>query len=221
MFFIPIIICFVPCITAFFIFKFGFQIRIPHLLLAALFALISVIPIAAIQYFFPDFNILIKHRVLYQFIKSLILYGFVEEVFKALLICPLPKKNYSVLNFLLLAFFFGLTLGCFESVVYYLDKLNSNRIHGGTLLYWQIFKRILSSDIIHTCCAGLSGLFIYTCAQKKPKISYFITAILIHGIYDFFAGFNTGLKWFAIPVILLAMIECRIKYTAITQDQQG
>ncbi|MBR5646491.1 MAG: PrsW family intramembrane metalloprotease [Treponema sp.] len=220
MFFIPIIICFIPCITGFFIFRFGCKVKTSHLLIAALLGLISVLPIGAIQYVIPDMNILIKHRILYQLLKSIILYGFVEEVIKALMILPLPKKNNSALNFLLISFLFGLTLGCFESVVYYLDKLNLSVTRGGSLLYVQLFERIFSSDLIHMSCAGLCGLFIYTCSQKKARISFFVLAVILHGLYDFFACFKNGLKWFAIPVILLALIECRIKYKAITQDQQ-
>ncbi len=218
MIFIPIIICFVPCILAFLIFCFKFKISTKSLFAAMLLGLISVLPISAIQYFLPDFNILIRHPILLQLLKSLLLYGFVEEAIKCLLLSPIPRKNKSALNYLLIAFLFGLTLGCFESVVYFLQKLASNYERGGELLYKQLFVRIFSSDIIHMTCAGLSGLFLYTWSQNKPKVSFFVIAILLHGIYDFFAGFQNGLKWFAVPVILLALIECRVKYTSISEN---
>ena len=44
-------------------------------------------------------------------------------------------------------------------------------------------------------------------------------SILIHGIYDFFAGFQGGFKIFSIFVVLLAIIECRVKYKLLTEDE--
>ena len=69
-------------------------------------------------------------------------------------------------------------------------------------------------------CAGLGGLFVYTAVNKKPKFQFFIYAFFLHGMYDFFAAFQNNLRWFAIPVILLAIIECRIKYTALVPSEE-
>ena len=126
--------------------------------------------------------------------------------------------NLVSLEFLLLAFTMGLALGCFESIVYYLDHLQMANNRNASLLYGQIFLRIFSSDIIHMTCTGLCGLFIYSIRNKCTNITCILSAVFIHGFYDFFAGFQNGLRWFAVAAILLAIVECRLKYAALTEE---
>ena len=210
-----IALCFVPLILAIVIFSTGFKLKITHQLIAVLLGLAAVLPISVIQYFMPAIPGLKISPVLYALLKSLFLYGFIEEVFKTLFLLPLPHKNSSRLEFLLLAFVAGLALGCFESVVYYFDHLQIANSRGATLLYGQIGVRIFTADIIHMTCTGLCGLFIYSCRNKPRHISCLISAILLHGIYDFFAGFSSSLRWFSIAVVLMAIAECRIKYISL------
>jgi len=193
------------------------------MLIAILLGLVTVVPVSFLEFIIPDFTLFKTSPILSLLIKSIILYGLVEEVLKAALILPLPKKNTSLRDFLMLSFCFGLALGCFESVVYYLDHLNSALNIGATVLYVQIFIRIFTSDIIHMTCAGLGGMFIYSIWHKCTKVSCLITAVLLHGLYDFFVPFQlefSWLKWFAIPVIILAALECRIKYTDLQKIQE-
>ncbi|MBP5519736.1 MAG: PrsW family intramembrane metalloprotease [Treponema sp.] len=215
-----IALCFVPLIFALVLTTAVYKIKITHQLIATLLGLIAVFPISVIQYFLPEIPGLGFSLILYSLIKSLLLYGLVEELFKMLLIIPLPHKNYSPRDFLLLAFIMGLSLGCFESVVYYFDHLQLANYRGATLLYGQIAIRIFTSDIIHMSCMGLSGLFIYSCRNKMRHISFFVISVILHGIYDFFAGFSNNLRWFSIAVVFMALIECRIKYTTLT-NQEG
>ena len=154
-------------------------------------------------------------------LKSLLLYGLVEEAIKTLALLPVPHKNESRLNFLLLAFTAGLSLGCFESVVYYFDHLQIANSRGATLLYGQIAVRIFTSDIIHMCCTGLCGLFLFSCRNKPRHISCLITAVILHGVYDFFAGFSGNLRWFSVAVVLMAIAECRIKYISLHNDENS
>lgn len=217
---LPIIVCFIPVFLCFFIFK-KFQIKTIQLLAAALLGLVAILPISFLQFWIPDAKNVFISPVIYSLLKSLIVFGFIEEAFKALLVLPLPyKKEETPLKFMLLSFMFGISLGCFESVVYYLDKLQTSLNIGGSLLYTQIFLRLFSSDIIHMTCAGLCGLFVYTAIQKKPRLHFFVYAFLLHGLYDFFAAFQNNLKWFALPVVLLAIIECRIKYTVLVPSEE-
>ena len=216
---LPVIICFIPLIAAFFIFLFGFKIKAGYLVLAILMGLIAVLPISIIQFYLPSLNILMEMPVLRAFLISLLLYGLVEECLKCVFILPLPKKNLSAFEFLLLAFTMGLALGCFESVVYYLDHLQMANNRNATLLYGSIFLRIFSSDLIHLTCTGLCGLFVYSVRNKMTKASCLIFAIILHGIYDFFAGFQNGLRWFAAIAILLAIVETRQKYLAFTEEK--
>lgn len=216
-----IALCFVPLILAIVIFSTGFKLKLTHQLIAVLLGLAAVLPISVIQYFMPAIPGLELTPVLYALLKSVFLYGFVEEAFKTLFLIPLPHKNASRLDFLLLAFIAGLALGCFESVVYYFDHLQIANSRGATLLYGQIGVRIFTADIIHMTCTGLCGLFIYSCRNKPRHISCLISAILLHGVYDFFAGFSSGLRWFSIAVVLMAMAECRIKYIALQNDENA
>ena len=218
MFVIGIIICFIPLLITILLLKLKFNIKLLHQLIAILLGLVAVLPISFIQFFLPDFSFGISSIILYSLLKSLLLYGLIEELFKMALILPLPHKNYSLINFLLLTFILGLALGCFESVVYYFDHLQTATAKGAQLLYMQIFIRIFTADIIHMTCTGLSGLFIYSLRDKNKKNSPLIWAIVLHGMYDFFAGFNSGLRYFSFAVVLLAIAECRIKYKSMIND---
>lgn len=213
-----IVLCFLPLLAGLLIFSFGFKLKITHQLLAVLLGLIAVLPISIIQYFFPSIPILSNYPAAHALIKSLILYGFIEELFKLLLLFPLPKKDYSIFSFLMLSFIMGLSLGCFESAVYFFDHLQKATSRGAQLLYSPIFLRIFTSDMIHMFCTGLCGLCMYSIKQGKIRISFFFWAVAIHGLYDFFAGFNNYLRFFSIAVILLSLAECRIGYTKLKES---
>jgi len=211
--YLGIALCFVPLIFCCILFPIAFKTKVVHELVAILLGLAAVFPISVIQYFLPSLPILQNMPVLHALLKSILIYGLVEELIKMFLIIPLPHKNLSPLNCLLLAFVMGLTVGCFESGVYYFDHLQIASSKGAELLYGQIFLRIFTSVVIHMICTGLSGLFIFSCRNKPKKFSIFIFAVFVHSFYDFFAGFQNNLRWFAIPVILLGIVECRIMYT--------
>lgn len=217
-----ILLCFLPLILAVVIVTLGFKIKLIHQLVACLVGLIAVLPISFIQYFLPELPVIAFSPVLRALLKSLLLYGLVEELLKMAALFPLPHKEYSELDTLLLAFIMGLALGCFESVVYYFDHLQIANNKGAQLLYGQIALRIFTSDLIHMACTGLSGLFVFTCRDKeqKAKVSFFVTAVILHGVYDFFAGFSGGIKWFSAVVVLLAIAECRIKYVSLQKNEK-
>lgn len=217
---IGIAFCFLPLIIAIIICTAGFKVKLTQQLLACLFGLIIVLPVSVIQYFLPGIPGLQNAPVWQAFLKSVLIYGLVEELFKMFALLPLPKKNSTMLNFFLLSFVLGLALGCFESVVYYFDHLQVASSKGAQLLYGQIALRIFSADIIHMTCAGLSGLFVYSCTTEKKRISFFVMAVVIHGVYDFFAGFSNSLRWFAAVVVLLAIAECRIKYVSLQNNEK-
>ena len=210
-----IALCFLPIIICFVIYTFLLKIRVTDQLIAVLLGLIAVFPISLIQYFLPAFSFFEHNPVLQTLLKSIIIYGFTEELVKILFLIPIPHKKLSESDFLFLAFFMGLTLGCFESAVYFLDHLQMAASRGAQLLLSQIFVRIFTSDLIHMSCTGLCGLFLFSCRNKPVSISVFILAVILHGIYDFFAGFQNDLKYFSIAVIILAFIECRNKYESL------
>jgi len=220
------ILCFVPLLFAFCLFTFVFKLKISHQLLAILLGLIIVFPISVIQYVVPTTNVFQNMPIVGTMLKSLIIYGLVEELFKTIVLVPVLstksiKEEYSALQLLFLSFLLGLSLACFESLVYLFDRLQIANNKGAQLLYHHIFLRIFTSDLIHMSCAGLCGLFVISKRynNNKSKISYLFLAILLHGIYDFFAGFQNNLKYFSYLVVLLALIECRVKYTALTKKE--
>lgn len=217
---IPLFLCFFPIILAFFILK-KLNIKTSSLIIAFLLGLFSILPISIIQMLADKIPFVSTHPVIYQITKSIILIGFVEELCKMALQFFIPKKEITLFSFLMLSFMFGLTLGCFESAAYYLNIFTSSLTNHSELLYSLIALRFVSSDLIHLSCAGLGGLFVYSCYLKKPKISFFIIAVLIHGLFDFFAPLRNNLKYFAIPVILLALLECRIKYMTLKTLQEN
>jgi len=220
------ILCFVPLLFAFCLFTFVFKLKISHQLLAILLGLAIVFPISVIQYVVPTTNVFQNMPIVGTMLKSLIIYGLVEELFKTIVLVPVLstksiKEEYSALQLLFLSFLLGLSLACFESLVYLFDRLQIANNKGAQLLYHHIFLRIFTSDLIHMSCAGLCGLFVISKRynNNKSKISYLFLAILLHGIYDFFAGFQNNLKYFSYFVVLLALIECRVKYTALTKKE--
>ena len=210
-----IALCFIPLIVCFVLYTFLFKIRITTQLIAILLGLLAVFPISIIQYVLPPFDLIFQNPVLKILIKSILIYGLIEELVKLIFLFPIPYKNLSELDFLLLTFLMGLTLGCFESVVYFLDHLQLAVSRGATLLLSQIFTRIFTSDMIHMSCTGLCGLFLFSCRNKPSKVSVFLTAVILHGVYDFFAGFQNNLRYFSFVVIILAFIECRNKYISL------
>ena len=219
-----LILCFVPLILVVALFTFAFKLKLLYQLIAVLLGLIAVLPISFIQYFLPELPGIGFSPILHALLKSLLLYGLIEELFKTLILIFLPHKNltesHEARDFLQLAFVAGLALGCFESVVYYFDHLQIANSRGATLLYGQIAVRILTSDVIHMMCTGLCGLFIYSCRNKPRHVTFLIIAVLLHGIYDFFAGFAGNIRWFSVAVVLMALVECRIKYTSLQNNEE-
>ena len=219
-----LILCFVPLILVVALFTFAYKLKLMYQLIAVFLGLIAVLPISFIQFFLPELPGVGFSPILHALLKSLLLYGLIEELFKTLILIFLPHKNLSesteARDFLQLAFVAGLALGCFESVVYYFDHLQIANSRGATLLYGQIAVRIMTSDVIHMTCTGLCGLFIYSCRKAPRHTSFLIIAVLLHGIYDFFAGFANDLRWFSVAVVLMAIIECRIKYSTLTNPEK-
>ena len=219
-----LILCFVPLILVIALFTFVYKLKLIYQLIAVFLGLIAVLPISFIQFFLPELPGVGFSPILHALLKSLLLYGLIEELFKTLILIFLPHKNLSesteARDFLQLAFVAGLALGCFESVVYYFDHLQIANSRGATLLYGQIAVRIMTSDVIHMTCTGLCGLFIYSCRKAPRHTSFLIIAVLLHGVYDFFAGFAGNIRWFSVAVVLMSIAECRIKYTSLQNNEE-
>lgn len=224
---LPMILCFLPMLVMFFVLWLGMKMRAVPLLITCLLALVAILPTSLIQFgvsYIPQLNDYLRNFIfipeinydslIYSFIKSILIYGLIEEVNKCFFMIFIPKKGFDNLRLLFIGMMFGLTLGCFESVIYYLDHLQMAQARGAEMLYLQIFVRIFTSDVIHMTCAGVGCLFVSK-IQERIRFSFIFTIILIHGLYDFFAGFTNRFYWFIIPILLLSCLECRIKYSSL------
>lgn len=217
---LSLILCFIPLVGAFCIQTFALKMKIPYQLLALLYGLICVLPVSVIQYFLGQFQFFHDNRLVFILLKSILLYGLIEEGMKFAFANLLPSKNQTIKDFLFLSMFMGLSLGCFESVIYYLDHLQKAYLSEATLMLAPIFVRIFTSDLIHAFCAGLLGLFVFEAKEKRIHVSLLIFAVLLHGVYDFFAVWAFWIRYFAIAVVLFAGIECRIKYSMYNSEEK-
>lgn len=228
-----ILLCLLPLILAFLIFLFVFKLNAGRMFFSIVLSLISIFLISVVQYFVPEIPFFSQKPLLNSLLKSLVLYGFVEEFFKAFVMFFQPlnvklkksdgnfeKQKISVRDFLFLSLFLGLSLGCFESIVYFFYHLQIADSQGAEFLYGKILIRIFSSDLIHFFTGGLCGLFVFECKNHKIKISYFLWAVFLHGFYDFFALFENSFKIFSLAVIILSAVECRIKYISNFGEKQ-
>lgn len=172
-----------------------------------LLGLFSVVPIAAIQFAIEYHHLVSVNSLGSVLLKSLLINGVVEETIKMLVLFFVSKKlNLSA--FFSCAVLSGLALGCFESLVYLVSGIQNLEL------------RMLTAVVIHACCAGLSGLFVYSIKNESTRVYSFILAILLHGIYNYFAGFrmDSFIFWFSLVVVLVAIVECRIRYRALVPE---
>ncbi len=212
--YLVIALCFIPLILVFPITLISTKLPILKGLLALILGLFSVVPIAFFQYLIVDILPKSNNGILLLFLQTLIFAGLLEEGLKFVIEFLFPSKKLSLKQFMALALIFGITLGCFESVVYYLNCLQRSSQKNADLIYSLIFMRMISSDLIHMLCAGLSAFSVYMIKNKRFFISPIIISILIHGIFDLFVYFQNPIHFFAIAAVLFAAIELRVKYSS-------
>jgi len=203
-----IFICFIPllvCCILFCLFIPGFKTR--YGLVASCIGLISLIPITLIQFFILNLPIFDKNNILSVLVTAIIFNGLVEESVKMIFLLLLPSKKPTFPVFLSMSLLSGLALGCFETVIY---------LFAGFETIWQ---RFFTAVLIHTFCAGLSGIYVWLFKNKKSNSTPFIFATVLHGLYNFFAGFSGAYRWFSILAILMAILECRIWYTKVKNSE--
>ena len=208
-------LCFVPYVLLFVISKFFCKVKVSTCLIASILGLLSVIPIIFLQYIFAEVVQVEKKLEIgaffVLFLSCLIYNGLLEEGIKMVCLFGIPSKKLELKEFFVASLLFGMILGCFESSIYFLQHLQNVNSRGGELLYNILFVRMFSSDLIHTFCAGLSGLFVWGIKNKKFSVMPLVYAIVIHGVFNFFRHFDGGIQYFSYVAILLAVIECRVK----------
>lgn len=216
-------LCFIPTITCFIIFCMlvpGFKFY--HGLWSLLIGLLSVVPIAVIQFFILNLPVFNKATFASLLITAFIFNGLIEETVKMLFLLLLPQKKLTIAPFFAASLLCGLALGSFESVIYLIKRFQETGLpQGAVSAYVLIFVRMFTAVVIHTFCAGLSGLYVWMFRHKTPHAAPFVYAALLHGAYNFFAGFSSGYRWFSIIAILFAILECRIWYKYIVLPDTG
>lgn len=196
-------ICFVPLLIMAAVFLLTMKnLKVLQVLTAILSGLLALIPIAAIQYYGAKLPFLAANTLLNMVLVAFILNGLVEEGLKSVSMLLMPWKKTDLPTFTAAAILQGFALGSFEAVIY---LLTGNH---------DISLRLATAAVIHALCAGLSGLFIWTVHQKQTRVRPLIAAILIHGIYNYFAG-STQFWWLSIITILYAVIRLRFFYQQI------
>lgn len=210
----PMLLCLVPLATTFLL----LAILVPGIsvlreFLAVLAGLLAFVPIVILQFLFLGGRIEISMRanLFLSIIHSLVFFGLIEEGVKAASLLVLKARGESLRNFFAYSILAGMALGCFESIVYLLTAVGTRPQVSAEFLQ-MIFLRMATALVIHTLCAGLGGVCIFHSKNIRRNFSPLVFAIVIHGIYDFFAANAYPLKFFSVAVILLAVLECRIFY---------
>lgn len=214
--YLALLLNFLPFLLCFFAFKLFLKLSFLHELFVSALGLLVVLPITFMQFYLlslaPENLFNNTSDLSGLFCKVLVFNGLLEEGIKALAIACIPGKKLSLKEFFASSLLLGLCLGCFESMIYFLQHLASAKASGAELLYGLIFIRMFSSDLIHTFCAGLGGLFIWGLKNKKFDSMAMIYAIVCHGIFNFFVYFNNWIHWFSFAAILFVLVENRVHY---------
>jgi len=202
-------ICFVPLIllTAVLL-AVCKKLTVSSALISILSGLAAIIPIAVIQFFVLSLPVFSSTKILSVFFTSILFNGLIEETIKMLMLMFIPGKKKDSLTFVICSLIAGFSIGTFETVVYML-------MYGTD----AIILRYATAVLIHTFCSGLSGLYVWSFKQKSQYIRPFISAVFIHGLYNFFAGFVFPLKIFSYVTIVYAIVRLKFSYDRLTNSE--
>lgn len=213
-----IILCFIPFVAVFILLKILIdEISIVKELIACALGLLALIPITILQYSFGDFFQIKGQTFFVLLFRAILLYGLIEEGFKCAVLCLMPVKKVSLKEIFWYGLLAGLFLGSFESVIYVLSSIQKASLHSGTILLNLIYIRTFTSILIHAFAAGLLAMFVYSVKNRNIRFSALVYAILLHGLYDFFAIMPKPMNNFSYVIILLLLLECRITYVRIKE----
>lgn len=178
-----------------------------HLLFALLLGLIAIIPVTLVQYFLMKLPIFTAQNLLSVFVITFVFNGLIEESLKMTTEFFLPFKKMTLGSFVVCGFLIGCAFGTFENIVYLVSGAKN------------ISVRFFTSLILHSCCSGLSAIYVWSFKNKEPKIFCFILAVLLHGLYNFFAG-SEKFWWFSIITIIYAAVRLKFSFDRIYQSTE-
>ena len=216
-------LCFIPLVaTTLLLTMLVGGLRLRYSLWACVVALIAVLPIAFVQFFVGRLPVFADNTFSSLLLTAMLFNGAIEESLKALFMLLLPRKKLPLAAFFSCALLFGLTLGSFETVIYLVRLLQTAALPTGIDAAFRLMVlRMATAVLVHTFCAGLSGLGIWQAAHGKLRPTPFLYTVLLHGFHNFFAAFNTNFRYFSIVAILFAALECRIWYRQAQPEAQA
>jgi len=198
------------------------ELKIRYCLLSGILALCTVIPTSLIQFYVLSLPIFTAYTFASVMITAILFNGLIEEAMKMLFLCIIPQKKQVLSAFFCCVILYGLVVGGFESVIYIVRKFQEIQGQPGKeIVVRLLIDRIFSAQAIHVFCAGLTGLYIWNFRHQKKNIIPFLYAVLLHGIYNFFASFTSIYHWLAVIAILFAAVECRIFYLSAIDKKEN
>ena len=201
---------FIPLVTVYICFLLlGKDFNKVHGAAACLCGLMALLPIELLLIIIHTWHPFASVNLPGRLIKGLLINGIIEESAKMAFLFLLPAKKSKLSAFFSYAVLCGLTLGCLETLIY---LIYGNR---------SITLRLFTAVVMHTFCAGLSGLFVY-CIKRRQELADksllwlpFALAVLFHGLYNYFAGIYGTLHYFAYTVIAATILECKLRYQSV------
>ncbi|MBO6131264.1 MAG: PrsW family intramembrane metalloprotease [Treponema sp.] len=201
---------FIPLVTVYICFLLlGKDFNKVHGAAACLCGLLALLPIELLLIIIHTWHPFASVNLPGRLIKGLLINGIIEESAKMAFLFLLPAKKSKLSAFFSYAVLCGLTLGCLETLIY---LIYGNR---------SITLRLFTAVVMHTFCAGLSGLFVY-CIKRRQELADksllwlpFVLAVLFHGLYNYFAGIYGTLHYFAYAVIVATILECKLRYQSV------
>lgn len=162
---------------------------------AVLTGFIVLIPITFFQTFILKFPSISKLSTSFfgSLFFSLFINGFFEEIAKssAASFFVDNSKKWTVIFCIII----GLSFGCMETVVY--------TIHVGHVVFLRLFTTVL----LHGACTAIASKFSENLHSGAIKGKYLLTAIFLHGFYNFFTQFPLPLNLFAYFCIATAVLR--------------
>ncbi len=203
--FIPLVVCIALCLM------FVKEFKVLYALSAIFFGFIAMLLIILFRTGVDELSsiITLSFTTFFGFLASTLLFAFLEEGVKMLLLPFLPKKIQSLKIYILVCLIFGCSVGCFETLMYLVTGFENT------------VTRLFTSVVIHSVCALLSGYFIWALKNKKRFIRAFGVSVLLHGLYNFFVIQVSFLWWLSIITIFLALLKSRAYYQLFSNSEKS
>ena len=183
---------FLPLIVVFFLFVILVpgQKKVRFGILACILGLFAVVPTSLVQHFILNLPIFTASTVVNLLVTAIIFNGLIEESVKMFFLSFLPFKKLNLSFYFCCALLAGMTLGSFESIIYVVKKISGATEPLGTQAVLNLLAaRAFTSVLIHTFCAGLSGLYLWMFKKKTDTRTAFCLGRTFARRLQFFCRF--------------------------------